>query len=71
MPSVDPTAILPPPRHHAGPVHGGLLLVVEVADEADELAQAMDAEGVEVDLVAAAGAPGRLGRSHSMSGRLS
>jgi hypothetical protein len=35
--------------------------VVEVADEADELAQALDVEGVEVDLVAAAGGPGRLG----------
>jgi len=30
-----------------------LLLVVEVADEADELAEALDVEGVEVDLVAA------------------
>ncbi len=49
----------PPPRHHARPVHGGLLLMVEVADEADELAQALDVEGVEVDLVAAAGSLGR------------
>jgi len=36
-------------------VHGGLLLVVEVADQADELVQAPDVEDVEVDLVAAAG----------------
>lgn len=49
------------PRHHARPVHGGLLLVVEVADETDEPAQALDVEGVEVDMVAAAGGPGRLG----------
>jgi len=52
---------LPPPRHDARPVPRCLLLVVEVADEADELAQALDVEGVEVDLVAAAGGPGRLG----------
>ena len=43
----------PPPRHPARAVHGGLLLVVEIADEADELAQALDVKGVEVDLVAA------------------
>lgn len=35
--------------------------MIEVADEADELAEALDVEGVEVDLVATAGGPGRLG----------
>ena len=33
----------------------------EIAEEADELAQALDVEGVEVNLIAAAGGPGRLG----------
>ncbi len=37
----------PPPRHHARPVHRRLRLVVEVADEADELAEALDVEDVE------------------------
>jgi hypothetical protein len=35
--------------------------VVEVADGTDDLAQALDFEGAGVDLLAAAGGPGRLG----------
>lgn len=57
-----------PPRHRARSVHGGLLLVVEIADEADELAEALDVESVEVDLVAAAGGPGSLGSPFAVVG---
>lgn len=35
--------------------------MLEVPDEADELAEALDVEGVDVDLVAAAGGSGRFG----------
>lgn len=42
-----------PPRA----VHGGLLLVVEVAQETLRLAEALDVERVEVDAVPAAGGP--------------
>lgn len=64
-----------PPRHHARSGHRRLLLVVEVAEDALELAEALDVDGVEVDLVAAAGGAGqsvcqdlRLARMKSLHG---
>src|SRR5690606_10587301 len=52
---------LPGPGHPPRLVHGGLLLMLEVADEADELSETLDVEDLEVDLVPATGGPGRLG----------